>query len=92
MADTVKDIVASATRENADQAADEWRKVAPSATPEAFRAEPVTSVRPTGSGTNLVVRYITRANERYALRSTIYRALIDIQRGKHPASPEPPVA
>ncbi|HEX4825422.1 MAG TPA: mechanosensitive ion channel domain-containing protein [Candidatus Polarisedimenticolaceae bacterium] len=91
VADKVKEIVAGATRKNADQAADEWRRVAPTAAPESFRAEPVTSVRPTGSGVSLAVRYITRANERYTLRSTIYRALIDVQRGKRPSS-EPPVA
>jgi small-conductance mechanosensitive channel len=90
VADTLKGIVAAATRENADRAAEEWRRVAPSASPEAFRAEPVTSVRPTGSGANVAIRYITRANERYALRSAIYRSVIDAQRGKNPVSPETP--
>jgi hypothetical protein len=80
MAEAVKELVAAETQKNAQLASDEWRKVAPSATAEAFRGEPVTSVRPTGAGAALLVRYITRANERHELRSRIYRAMIDLQR------------
>ncbi len=79
-AEAVTQIVAAETRDNARLAADEWKKVAPMAAPEAFRPGPVMSVRPTGSGASLVIRYITRATERHELRSRIYRAMIDLQR------------
>ncbi len=84
MAEAVKEMVAAETEENAQLATDEWRKVAPVAAPQAFRAEPVMSVRPTGSGVTLVVRYITRATERHEVRSRIYRAMIDLQRRDTP--------
>jgi small-conductance mechanosensitive channel len=80
MAETVEQLVATETQKNAQLATDEWRKAEPSATPEAFRGKPVTTVRPTGSGATLWVRYITRANERHDVRSRIYRAMIDLQR------------
>ena len=82
MAETVKQMVAAETQKNAQLATDEWRKVAPGATPEAFPSEPVMSVRPTGSAATLVIRYITRANERHEVRSRIYRAMIELQRRK----------
>lgn len=89
MADAVKQLVAAETQKNAQLASDEWRKVAPSATSETFRGEPVTSVRPAGSGATLLVRYITRANERHEVRSRIYRAMIDLQRQTGRRQPEP---
>lgn len=82
VAEAVKRLVAAETQKNAQLATDEWRKVAPDATPQVFRGEPVTSVRPTGSGVILVIRYITRANERHDLRARIYRGMIDLQRRK----------
>jgi small-conductance mechanosensitive channel len=91
MAEAVKQLVAAETQKNAQLASDEWRQVAPSATPGAFRGDPVVSVRPTGSGANLLVRYITRANERHEIRSRIYRAMIDLQRQTSKRQPEPAV-
>jgi len=82
MAEAVKRLVAAETQKNAQLATDEWRKVAPGATPQVFRGEPVMSVRPTGSGAILVIRYITRANERHDVRARIYREMIDLQSRK----------
>jgi small-conductance mechanosensitive channel len=82
VAEALKGLVAAETQKSAELATDEWRKVAPSATPQVFRGEPVMSVRPTGSGAMLVIRYITRANERHDVRARIYRGMIDLQRRK----------
>jgi small-conductance mechanosensitive channel len=82
MAEALKRLVEAETEKNALLATDEWRKVAPGATPQVFRGEPVMSVRPTGSGAMLVIRYITRANERHDVRARIYRGMIDLQRRK----------
>jgi small-conductance mechanosensitive channel len=90
MAEAVKQMVVAETQKNAQLASDEWRKAAPSATPEAFRGEPVLSVRPTGSGVTLLIRYITKANERHDVRSRIYRAMIDLQRLKNAPHADPP--
>ncbi len=80
-ADSVRQSVAAETAENAKRAIEEWRKAAPGVATEAFTAEPVTSVRPSGSGATVVVRYVTRANERHEVRSRLYKAMIDLQRG-----------
>jgi small-conductance mechanosensitive channel len=88
-AEVVKQLVAAETQKNAQLASDEWRQVAPSATPGAFRGDSVVSLRPTGSGTTLFVRYITRANERNEVRSRIYRAMIDLQRQTSQRQPQP---
>jgi small-conductance mechanosensitive channel len=82
VAEAVKRLVAAETQKNAQLATDEWRKVAPAATPQVSSGEPVMSVRPTGSGAVLVIRYITRANERHDVRARIYRGMIDLQRRK----------
>ncbi len=88
-AEAVKRLVTAETKDNAQLAADEWRKVAPRSAPQAFPGEPVMSVRPTGSGVTLVIRYITRANERYEVRSRIDRALLDLQRREGAPRPDP---
>jgi hypothetical protein len=46
-------------------------------------------VRPTGSAATLVIRYLTRANERHEVRSRIYRAMIELQRRKDVPQPHP---
>ncbi len=89
MAEDAKRLVAAQTSENAQLAAEEWRKVAPRTAPQAFRGEPVISVRPTGAGATLAIRYITRAHERQEVRSRIYRALHDLQRGDGASQAEP---
>lgn len=88
-AEAVKQLVAVETQKNALLAADEWRKMAPRHAPEAVTGAPVVTVRPAGSGAALVVRYITRANERQDVRSRIYRAVLDLQRRKDMPQVEP---
>jgi hypothetical protein len=41
-------------------------------------AAPAINVKPVGGGVEIAVRYITRANERYQLRSRLYRAAMDL--------------
>ncbi len=89
MAESVKQIVASETKKNAQLATDEWHKMASSVAPQAFRNEPVMSVQPSGSGVNVIIRYVTRANERHEVRSRIYRAMIELRRRKEAPQLEP---
>jgi small-conductance mechanosensitive channel len=89
VAEAMKQIVAMETQKNAQLARDEWHKVAPGSAPKAFGAEPVMSVRPAGSGAAVVIRFITRANERHDVRSRIYRAVITLLRQKDIPQPAP---
>ena len=48
-----------------------------------FSAEPSMSVRPSGAGASVLVRYITRVNERQDVRAKIYRAVVELLRSKN---------
>lgn len=80
--EAIQKIAAEETSANAQIAEGEWNHVAPSHEKRAFSAAPSLSVRPTGAGINIVLRYITRANERFEVRARIYRAVVDLLRTK----------
>jgi hypothetical protein len=49
---------------------------------KSFSAEPAIDVQPTGSGVQVVVRYIARAHERHEIRSKLNHALVELLHGK----------
>ncbi len=75
-AEAIQKIAADETAANAQVAETEWRRVAHAN--RSFSAAPSMSIRPTGGGVNVVLRYITRASDRHEVRSRIYRALVDL--------------
>ena len=87
-------IAAQETAENARTAEAEWNRVAPAREKRMFSAAPSLSVRPSPLGISVLLRYITRANERFAVRARIYKAVVDLLRTKRipetaVASPNP---
>lgn len=70
--------VEEATKESAKQAEQEWRRAAGSREVGSFQMSPAISVKPAGGGVELSVRYITRANERYAMRTKLYQAIVEL--------------
>ena len=44
----------------------------------ALSAAPAVNVRPVSGGVEIAVSYITRANERYKLRSKLYQAAMEL--------------
>lgn len=81
-AEAMQKIAADETAANARLAEEEWNRVAPAKGQRAFSAAPSLSVRPTVSGVNVVLRYITRASERYEVRARLYRAVVELLRKK----------
>jgi hypothetical protein len=75
--------VVEATRESAQIAAQEWRGTGNSRDLSGFSAEPAINVRPVIGGIELSVRYITRASERYKLRSQLNQAAVELM-GRKP--------
>jgi hypothetical protein len=75
--------VSEATKEGAKQAEEEWRRSTRSREMSSFSVEPAISVKPVVGGVEVVVRYITRANERYQLRSKLYQDAVDLLGGKN---------
>jgi len=76
--DAIQKMVAKETEANAKAAEQEWQKAT-----TRYRAQPVSAaaevtLRPTASGIEVHVRYITRAGERHAMRTRLYQALVDL--------------
>jgi len=92
---SVQDLVLAETQENVRQAEQEWQKVARSQALQSFSATPVINVKPANMGVNITVRYITRAHERYEMRSRLYRAIVELLHAKqvrHTVKPDAPDA
>jgi small-conductance mechanosensitive channel len=89
LAEAVQTIVAADTNANARLAEEEWQRVVPGPAKRTFSMEPVTTVRTTNFGVNVIVRYITRANERHAVRARLYREIVGRLHEKNIPTPSP---
>jgi small-conductance mechanosensitive channel len=78
IAEEIQKLAADETQANAQLAEHEWERVTPSYAKKSFSAAPALSVRPAGSGVEVRVRYITRANERHEVRGRLYRGVLDL--------------
>jgi small-conductance mechanosensitive channel len=86
-AEAIRKIATDETAENARLAESEWTRATLSYAKRPFTATPSLSVRPTGAGVNVVLRYITRASERYEVRARLYRAIVELLHKKSFAEP-----
>lgn len=85
----VQAAVAAATRDDAEQAEREWRQAANSRGLTQFSALPAVNLRPSAGGVDLVVRYVTKAVDRFEERNKINQSVLDALRAaKEPASNE----
>jgi len=82
LVDALRQKVGEATRETVRQAEEEWRGAITSRELSGLSAEPAISVRPIAGGIEVDVRYVTRANERYAMRSKLNQAAVELLGGK----------
>lgn len=78
------------TQATARIAEEDWKHGAAPPSRQSFSAKPSVSLRPTGSGVSLFVRYITRINERHELRDRIYRAALELLRNTKSADSTAP--
>jgi small-conductance mechanosensitive channel len=88
--DEVQKIVTKETEANARLAEEEWARVGNLRATPSFSAGPAISVRPANLGFEILVRYVTRANERHKQRSNLYHEIIELLRRKNIPQPEPP--
>lgn len=85
----VQATVAAATRDDAEQAEREWRQAANSRGLTQFSAQPAVNLRPSAGGVDLVVRYVTKAIDRFEERNKINQSVLDALRAeKEPVSNE----
>jgi hypothetical protein len=80
--DALQKVVEKDTEENAQKAEAEWSRSTTRYRVQSLSAKPSINVRPTGSGIEVSVRYITRAYERHETRKKLYAEVLDLMRGK----------
>jgi small-conductance mechanosensitive channel len=76
--DALQKKVLEATSEGARLAEQEWQRAAKSHDMRALSVAPAINVKPVIGGTQISVRYITRANERSQLRAKLNQAAVDL--------------
>jgi small-conductance mechanosensitive channel len=84
--EAIMELVTKESAENTRQAEQEWRRATTAYGIQSFSAAPAINLRPTGDGVNLNIRYITRANERYEIRTRLYREIVEFLHGTRPTS------
>jgi small-conductance mechanosensitive channel len=83
-ADTYKTIeaihkaVLKQTEKDSALAQDEWQKSTKQNGLSQFTAQPSVDMRPASSGVDIIVRYVTRAGDRFDMRNHLYQAVIDL--------------
>jgi small-conductance mechanosensitive channel len=78
--EAIQRLVEEETRASAAQAEKEWQKSA--GYRKSLTAAPMIHLRPTASGVEMQIRYITSANERYITRSKLYEKIVGLLRGE----------
>ncbi len=78
MAQEIRKLVEAETASDSEQAAQDWERVTSRYGVHTFSAKPAVSLRPAVNGLEVVVRYITRAPQRYAVKSKIFQMIVDL--------------
>jgi small-conductance mechanosensitive channel len=86
--DAIQKMVAQQTEANAEAAEQEWQRSKGHYRAQPVSAAPAVSLRPTSSGIDVHVRYITRAGERHAMKTRLYQSLVELlhRRQEDPAA------
>jgi small-conductance mechanosensitive channel len=89
MVERIRKAVESETKESAEVAEQEWKRGARGDGLSRFSANPVVNLRPSSAGVDLLVRYVTRASERFGVRNRLYQRVIDLlQEGESQVPPD----
>ena len=90
--DAIQKLVTTTTEVNARTAEEEWQRATHRERMPSVSAAPAINLRPTTSGVEVHVRYITRANERYATRTRLYQEIVALlHQRSEPATANSPV-
>jgi hypothetical protein len=88
----IQKIVNKETEANALLAEQEWARLGNIRGARSLSAGPAISVRPANLGFEILVRYVTRANERYQQRSQLYYEIVELLRRRNIPQPAQPPA
>ena len=78
LVDAIQKKVVEATAESGQKAEQEWRGAAKSRDMSGLSAAPSINVKPVIGGTEIAVRYITNAHDRFQLRAKLNHILVDL--------------
>jgi small-conductance mechanosensitive channel len=78
MVERIHKAVEEETAANARVAEHEWKRGARDDGLSRFSAEPTVNLRPSLTGIDIRVRYVTRASERFGVRNRLYQRVIDL--------------
>ena len=76
--EAIQQMVVKETEADTRAAEKEWKQATSRYRVHSVSADPAVNLRPTGAGTEVHVRYITRASERYATRTRLYQAVVEL--------------
>jgi small-conductance mechanosensitive channel len=79
---SIKEIVGRATEHNHQLAEQEWLRVTKQYGMRPLPLAPAIDVKPTSGGVEVLIRYLTRAHERYDLKSRVYQQLVALLHGR----------
>jgi hypothetical protein len=79
-AEAIRTVVTDATRQQTQEAEAEWAHATRQTGATGFSAQPTIDLRP-GGGIEIVIRYITRAQDRHNMRSLVYSRVFEILHG-----------
>jgi small-conductance mechanosensitive channel len=86
ISEAVRKIVGDATAPDVALAQQEWQRASHSDGMKNFSAAPAIDIRSTGAGVLVAVRYITRANVRYELRTRLNQSIVELLHGRNSAA------
>ncbi len=80
--EAIQKTVTKETEANAKVAEQEWERADSHYKVRAVSPSPAVNLRPTPTGVEIHIRYVTRAQERVAMRARLNQALVQLLRGK----------
>ena len=78
------------TEADARAAEQDWERVTRQYGSHSFSASPAADLRPVAEGLEVIVRYITRAPQRYEMKSKLFAAIVDLLRKPEAAASTEP--
>lgn len=84
MVEKIHAVVLKETERDARGAEQEWKRGMRGDGLSRFSAEPVVNLRPSGSGVDILVHYVTHAPERFEMRNRLYQNMVRLLQEKAP--------
>ncbi|HEY4049665.1 MAG TPA: mechanosensitive ion channel domain-containing protein [Acidobacteriaceae bacterium] len=77
-AELIRQSVLRETAHDTEVAEQEWKRTTKLVGLNQFSANPAVNLRPSGSSVDIIVRYVTRASDRFDLRNRLYQQVMDV--------------